>query len=489
MVLAPRLVHGQEHGAGAPVFVPPDHWAIGAVDRLHASGLLGREYDRGRRSPTQRELAGFLVEAVHRAEATASPLEALARSYLERFREEFGDGMRGVRGSRGWVGAYRHAGRLRTGFGYEDGYPNADWEEPSPAPDLSGPVGGGHLQWTGNGAFGLAVTVSAGDADPVVDAAYGAARLENVLFWVGRRAVGFGPSHAGGIVLAGDHPFDGLGIHALDGFRLPWLLRHLGTVHLEGLFARLRVEEPFPHPWLWAMRGSVAPHARLRLGASRAAIFGGEGNVPATFERIAALLVGLHLQEAEPYTNFENQVVSLDAEYRPPTERWLPLRLYLEWGFEDSAGAWKDTPGYVAGIEAPTLPGLPVMALGLERAGFSASCCGNPIWYRHAVFRHGWTGDGAPLGHPLGGHGRAWTGWVRGDLLRARVQVEVAVHLRDRDHENLFAPAREGHSVAGELAASVWASHSLELVLDGSFERGDGGWSEHRVRAEARWIP
>src|SRR5690606_26475972 len=120
---------------------------------------------------------------------------------------------------------------------------------------------------------------------------------------------------------------------------------------------------------------------------------------------------------------YDNQVVSVDAWYRPPVTE-LPLLLYVEGGAEDGSGAWWKVLGIVAGVELGALPGVPEVSVLLERASFERSASGNPPWYRHPIGYHdGWSIDDRLLGHPLGGHGQQWLLQARADLADTRLQL------------------------------------------------------------------
>src|SRR5690625_1346431 len=77
----------------------------------------------------------------------------------------------------------------------------------------------------------------------------------------------------------------------------------------------------------------------------------------------------------------------------------------------------------VVGLELAAVPGLPEVALGIERTSFAKGCCGNTIWYRNWSLRGGWAAGGRPLGHPLAGHGVEWLVHGRADLFSARARI------------------------------------------------------------------
>ena len=142
-------------------------------------------------------------------------------------------------------------------------------------------------------------------------------------------------------------------------------------------------------------------------------------------------------------------------------------------------------PGVLVGIDLPSLPGLPGLALAVERTSFAGTCCGNPIWYRHSTFWDGWTQDGRPLGHPLGGHGHEWAVRSRLHLNDARLRVNADAFVRDRGNENLYADVRNGSSTGGTIGLEADIKDGLRLLGEGLMEDGEG-WREVRLMVALR---
>jgi hypothetical protein len=203
---------------------------------------------------------------------------------------------------------------------------------------------------------------------------------------------------------------------------------------------------------------------------SRAAIFGGEGAQPITPRNLTHMLIGKH---GSGGSSFENQVVAADAWFRPPLPG-LPLVTYMEWGFEDSAGAWKNAPGFLVGAHVPAVPGLPALWLRGEWTSFAPSCCGNPMWYRHHFYQGGWATAGVPLGHRLGGHGREWAFTAGGTAAEGRVRLAGTWLNSWRGEENLFAPDRQGTARGGRLDLELRPGRQVGLRLGGLLETGPG---------------
>jgi hypothetical protein len=282
-------------------------------------------------------------------------------------------------------------------------------------------------------------------------------------------------------VLSGNTPFDGIGIDTPEGFRLPSFLRAIGTIRVTQLLARMSRSGLVEHPLFLAQRISAAPSDRLLVGVNRAAIFGGEGNLGVTPWRALWLLLG-QTDVPGKDSDFENQVVSVDAVVRPFSDK--SLILYLEWGFDDAGAAFLRVPGIVAGA---TYAGWAAAWLetGVEVVRFGAKCCGYPEWYRHGALAEGWTDRGEPIGHALGGHGTEFAlvldahGGQRAHALRTRLRV------RDRGRENLFAPEWLGHSAGIALETSIAVGPGARLDLNADLDVGSG-WS--RAHARIAWI-
>lgn len=474
----------------ASAYLPAGHWSIDAVRRLDAFGLVRSGFDRGAQTLPRRVVAAALEEANRIAAEEAPAFLPLVRAYLERFSEEYPETVAGVRGgvARGLrpsdgaaLAAYeRHRGRMAPGVGYEN---DVDWSGPISVDDVSGAAAG--AEWSAVFFPHVAVIMNPirrGD-DWRLEGVYVAGVWRALGGWIGRRQIGYGRARGGGIVLNAVTGLDGGGIHLQEPVRLPAFLDALGPVTFEAVLARGEENGPVEEPWVLVTRATIEPHPRIAVGLSRAAMFGGEDENGINLRNLAYLMIGKH---AGAGSGFDNQVVALDVWYRPPVGA-LPLALYFEWGIEDSAGAFVDTPGLLVGIEIAAVPGLPMLSLALERASFARSCCGNPIWYRHWRFHDGWSHGGVPLGHRLGGHGFEWLLAARADLMEARLRLDARGFTRNRGAENLFAPDRAGESTGGSLALAYRMRQRLEALIDLAEESGDG-WSESSARMGVRVV-
>lgn len=451
-------------------FIPVGHWSVEAGRRLHGLGLMPPAYDPGVGSQSLAELASAFEAA-----AEAHPL---ASAYSRRLLLEMGDLVSaGGHGTRSAIGpGYGYArGRLLSGSGHDN---EGEWTGPVPAEDRVGAlVSVAHA----GGAPFLAWRLDAALAAPGVQLreAYVTTAWGVVGLWAGVRRQAYETAPGAGVVLESLEPRPSLGVRLMDPVRLPWVLERVGPIRLTSSLVRARRNGAFEHPLLWTTRFMVEPHERLQIGVNRGIMFGGAGNETMTVRSLAYLLIGKHSG------GFDNQVVALTVHYRAPLAL-LPLVAYLEWGLEDSAGAWRDVPGILAGVETPALPFARSMSMGVSTTFFDESCCGNPIWYRNWAFRGGWSDDNRPLGHSLGGHGREVRLYGRYDR-GPRMWLSAGVYGRDRGPENLFAPAREGRSAGGYLRLRWLPLEGWEAGLDAGLEAGaGGGWREPAVEATLR---
>lgn len=439
--------------------------------------------------PSRRELAALFRHAAVEASAGKPGLAALARSYRARFDEEFAATVRTGSSAGGWIedsegsvslGYERRLGRVAAGTGYRR---EADWTGARPRADEVGPTVQGSWSLAAHPLASITVSPALRDRNVELAAGYAVAAWNGIGAWAGRRAVGFGAGRGGTIVLD-RHTVDGAGVFLDRPVVGPGLLDALGPARVDIFMARLDHNWRFEHPWLLGMRGSVQPHPRLTVGVNRGIMFGGEGNTSFSIRNLAFMLVGKHAGRAGEY---DNQVVAVDFNYRFPSAV-LPAAAYLEWGFEDSAGSWKDVPGILAGIELPALPLNGMPAVAVEYVWFDRACCGNPIWYRNWAFQGGWTEGGRLLGHELGGHGSEWSVRANLHLDGARLRLGGAVFRRDRGSENVFAPQRTGRSRGARLHLEYRAARHVDVRFAGEIEDGELDWRRSEMDASVRFL-
>jgi hypothetical protein len=490
-VPAPAAAQQPAEAAALPAaspLLPADHWAVRAAVRAEALGLAPG-FHPAQRSAPRAAVGEALRQAVLAAGARGPALAALARGWRARFLEEF---------------------------------PEAEGLESGTLARLGSAVGGGYerrggLAEPGSGLFGRRVGITslplhstlvgtataaaalapylAAVAEPYlseegvevprwdVTAGWGPVALS-----VGREPVGYGPGEGGGIVLSGAQALPRAQVETTRPLSLPGPLRYLGPVAFHTFVTRLDERRHPGDPYLWGARVALRPHPRLTVGINRASIFGGDSVATEVGPgSVGRMLLGILSDD------FENQVVAAEFRYRLPTERVLPLTLYLEWGADDGAGAWWDVPARVLGAYVPAVPGAPAVGAGAEYTAFAALCCGNPGWYTHAAQPGGWAAGGEVLGHPLGGEGQEFLLYSHADLADARLRLEGRAFRRERGREgydafpragNLFAPELAGWSTGGALAARWRVSPDVELRLRALREVGSE-WRSHELDLNA----
>src|SRR5690625_26698 len=477
---------GVEVGEFASPFLPHDHWVHGAVRRLEIAGLAPKGFGGGKRPRTQREVALHFERAELLARSKAPELAGLAGAYRLRFMEEFGWAVDAVQfgvipdrlqlvSGRIEVGYEEHRGRVATGVGYD---PEDDWTGALPREDRRGQSNHLALALALPPYLALHLTPGHRASRWEFDEAHLVIGVGKWSFWGGRRILGFHQGRGGGIVVSDNQAFDGGGISLLEPISLPWLLEYLGPVRFDLFLTRIENGDRITDPWFGVARGTIEPHPRLELGFNRANIFGGKGNSPTTPRSVLQMILGIHAGEEGEYNN---EVFSVELRYTPPLGS-VPLSVYLEWGMDDSAGGWWYVPARVVGLELAAVPGLPEVALGIERTSFAEGCCGNTIWYRNWSLRGGWADGGRPLGHSLGGHGTEWLVHGQSDIFSARVRMRFQIFTRNRGYENLFAPEREGRSTGGRISLNGSVGHLFGISLQGMIEEGNDGWRESALR-------
>jgi len=493
--LPPRESSAGSRGMEAPVYrasplLPYDHWAVQAARRAEAMGLT--RFFPAQRAAPRAQVARALAQAA--ANARTPALRRMAEGWSARFREEFPEyaapaarstGGVTLLGARVAAGYDRWTGRLAPAAGY-----GATRHEPLPLRDVSDPratlSGGVANAWLSVDAEGAYRGGEAVLREWNAAAGFGTFQLS-----VGRAPIGYGWGRTGGIVYSTPEALPRLELETTRPFHLPWIFHAVGPVTLHTFLGP--VNDPVRHPSdpnLWGMRVAAQPHPRLTLGANRGSMFGGDTD-PTTFNQVLKMLVGV------VKSRFENQVISLDARYRIPTDRVLPATVYVEWGADDAAGAMDETPARLIGLYLPALPALPQVGVGGEYTYFKAWCCGHGPWYLNATFPGNWAVRDFPLGHPLGGEGAEYAAYLQAAGWDARLRFEARGWIRDRSDlslvgpkhvggGNLFTPQRAGRSVGGMADAALRLAPRAELRARWMLDDGEG-WRENAFSTSLAW--
>lgn len=455
----------------------PDHWSVGVLRRLDAAGLLPAGTDWSSRTPREGQVAQALSHAAVVAVSRGHPMVDLIADWTVRFVSETGTVALPILAPARTIRISTEAGyRYRTGVALAGiGYTNVeDWTGADLAPDTATIVGSVAIGIRLRDRAWFGGTLEGAHGNMRLPAAEAVVRLGGIHLWGGRRMVGLGPGAGGAVVLSGS-TLDAIGLSTGAPVELPGPLAFLGRLSAEALVSRVENGDVIERSWLVAARMALSPHPRLGIGITRSDMLGGQGNAPVELDNLWRALWSEHQDQGR---DFNNLVLSMDARWRPPAGA-LPLRLWLEWGMESGSPA--ASPAYVLGAELGAVPGLPHLAVGVERTWFHPDCnCGTAVWYRNRSFRGGWTHRRRPLGHPLGGDGSEWRGDVRLDVGRAT--VAAAGWRRERGADNLFAPERAGRAAGGQVhtdlrIASRWSITGSLWLEEGSPDR----WREEAL--------
>ena len=503
-VVSANAASQQPEPHSASPFLPSSHWAVAAARRLAGLDLVDEDFGWGDGSLTILAAGRALHDAPTRAQLKHHELEPLARGYWLLFAREFPltaarldhrAAPRHADLAEGWAaGGYSSAtGRVypvrslnRSREDVEGPFPRSDLSEAALSTNLSFSVG-----------QHLAGSLSPGyeDGDWGLREGYALVTLKKFGIWGGRRSPEFATGAGGGIVVNGTASFTGGGVAFTEPFRLPWVLRHIGAIRFESFLSRLDSNAAIPKPWFLGTHVSISPHPRLMIGGTQAYMFGGGGVTPVTWRTVWSMLRSHGVISAG--SEFENGMASWEVRFRPPVPV-VPLALYMEWGTDDNHSAWTLFPARVIGGQILAVPGIPALSLGLEHAGFSRPPCTGAgsqprceyyaTWYRHYLFKDGWTVDRQPIGHPLGGQGSEWLAYGTWDDPASRFRFDARAFRRDRGSYNIYSPEREGRSVGGQISTVYRATPNMDLLFTGALEDGHSDWRESSLFAGLRWI-
>jgi len=457
----------------AAPLLPSTHWAHDVLRRLHATGLLPPPFDAASSTRTAATARAQLEFAALRADSSDANAAQRIRGYIALLDGEYGMG-RPVAYLRAGVEGRQDYALAGSGFVLED-----DWRGAQLVDDQHTFAAAGRIAaHASRHLAGELVVQGNTEGQFVFDNTHAVLTGMGVGLWAGRRATRFGPGTSG-VVLSSEVPFTGVGFFLPRPVRVPGLSMLSGPISLETFLSRMQQNGSIENPWFWNARLTIQPIRQFTIGINRAAIFGGDNN-GMSLENVLKMFVGIKPGVTRPdggsAGEFDNQIVSVDGRFIIPNDL-LPVEAYLEWGADDSSGAWHRVPGIVAGLRA-VLPGGQA-SFGYETTRFDTRrydlhrFSSQPPWYRNAFFRDGWTRNGEPLGHPLGGHGREHAVDARVDLLEGRARLGLRPFRRDREEENLYAPGREGVTWGFNLDTRYRLGRG-EARLAGTVEAGDG---------------
>jgi hypothetical protein len=462
----------------------PGHWAVAALEKVHALGLADPLLPPQRAVPLCAAYRSFLGAA---AQVEDPALAGLFGAWVDRLETEYpglprlmaGDVPRGLVGAALGLQVEHRNGAAAPGGG---GLFFPERTGALPLGDVSQAAAGAEVAVALARRLWVQVSPELSTDGPSLGTTEAVLGVGPLAVSAGRGYAGYGTARSGAIVL-GQAQLDRVQIETIAPLTLPAPLDRFGRIGFTTLLSRLVEDRHAGDPFFWAAALSVQPHWRATVSVHRAAMFPDDHGINTiTAPLIRDMLIGRVVNES-----FENQVVSLEARFHLPTEALLPVTAYFEWGAEDASGAWWRVPGRVVGVYLPALPGAAHVAAGVERSSFAVTCCSNPMWYRHGAFQGSWAVQDRPLGHPLGGHGVEWMGYGTLDVPDPGITLDARILRRDRRADNLFVPGREGGSWGAESSLR-WHHPSGWEIFAATGQENGAGWRERYLNAGGRFF-
>lgn len=215
----------------------------------------------------------------------------------------------------------------------------------------------------------------------------------------GRQPLWWGEGRHGALILTNNaRSLDMLRLTNPSPATLPSFLRYLGPLRMDLFLSRLESDRIVPEPYFAGLRLNFKPATWLEVGMSRTMTFGGEGRPGVGVGDFLTILTGKNLTRDE---DTSNQLAALDIRLQLPY-----VTVYGETGGEDEAGAWISNRAYLFGFYLPQIEPSGQLAARLEFADLSHVDGNSPVWYRHGVYRDGYTRRQRVLGHHVGGGAR-----------------------------------------------------------------------------------
>jgi len=234
--------------------------------------------------------------------------------------------------------------------------------------------------------------------------------LAGMSLTAGRDSFWWGPGQHGSLLLTNNgRPLDQVTLTSQRPFTLPWVFRRIGLVKPAIFVARLEQDRFYPRANLLGMRLDIKPVPSFRFGISRVIMFGGEGRRGLSFSDWMEVLIASDSAEHSGSPTDGDQILSVDASYVYVNHlRALPFsgaKLYAEIGAEDSAGRDR-TPkarAYLFGLLVDGPLWLDSLDLRVEYATTEKDDkLPEQQWYRHHIYRSGYTYYGRVIGHHMG---------------------------------------------------------------------------------------
>lgn len=214
----------------------------------------------------------------------------------------------------------------------------------------------------------------------------------------GRQSLWWGPGRHGSLLLTNNaKPLDMLRLNNPEPMSLPWLFGYLGPFQFDLFVSRLESERVIPNPNLAGLRVNFKPSGWLEFGAARTVMFGGRGTPALNIDDYLTILGGKNLEGGEETSN---SIAAIDLQLKLPWPNGL--QLYGELGGEDEAGHLPSKNAFILGFYLPRLTASGRLDLRIEYADTTPKNGKSAVWYRHGLYRSGYTYEQKIIGHHVG---------------------------------------------------------------------------------------
>ncbi|RME64141.1 MAG: capsule assembly Wzi family protein, partial [Nitrospirae bacterium] len=262
---------------------------------------------------------------------------------------------------------------------------------------------------------------------------YGTISILGLDLTVGKDSQWWGPGYHGAILLSNNsEPLTFLRLTNPEPVLLPWIFRNLGPFRFTFFVTKLEKDRAVPEPYLWGMRLDFKPIPYVEVGLQRTAILGGKDRPEGLNTWWDSFTGKGENDPGEP----GDQKAGGDLKLILPF-KFQPIEIYAEGAGEDEAKGWPSRWAYLVGIYLPRI-------YHLERIGFRAEYATTHVkearnyWYRHHIYRSGYTYKGRIIGHHVGTDAK--------DIF-----LEVSWLIPEKDGKVSFSYDREEHNLSGTV--------------------------------------
>lgn len=303
--------------------------------------------------------------------------------------------------------------------------------------------------------------------------------LWNLELSAGKSAMWWGPGYHGAMLISNNaEPLTLARARTVNHFRLPWVLKHIGSFGVNFFISKLEKDRVYPEPRLAGLRLEYSPLPCLSLAANRTDISGGRGRPKTRARDYWKIFYGAGRDEFSTGQEIKrtdtDQLASFDLRFAAPLPQAVPiasgLEIYGEWAGEDRFSFWEnESPGFLAGVFLTDIFKNKGTDIRVEYAK------DKPAWYIHGIYNI----DGSNLayaykdeiiGHHMGGDAddlffrvskeMPFLSTPYFDAVKAGVQV-------DRERHGLSLGVQERML---EIAGDILWTHKGQLAFSFGYE-------------------